>query len=209
MTLRAACLVVATALLGACHTAPRQTAGALTFDVPTRWERAPGLPAEASTATLALAQWWGQFNDPVLGQLVAQSLDANTSVRGARAALVQARALRDVTAAGLSPALGSSASAQRGRPTGGQTGNSFAVGLDASWESDVFGGNRAALDGSEADAAASAANLGDTQVSVAAEVALNYIALRRAQARLQIATRNLASQWQTLQLTGWRQQAGG
>ncbi len=208
MTLRAACLVMATALLGACHTAPRQTAGALTFDVPAGWEGAPGLLADAPAATPALAQWWDGFNDPVLSQLVAQALDTNTSVRGARAALRQARALRDVTAAGLSPALGSSASAQRGRLAGRPTGNSFAVGLDASWEADVFGGNRAALEGSEADAAASAATLGDTQVSVAAEVALNYIALRRAQARLQIATRNLASQWQTLQLTQWRQQAG-
>ncbi len=199
---------MAVMLLSACKTGPRQTAGALTFDVPARWEGAPGLPTDTPADTLALAQWWVQFNDPVLSQLVTQALNANTSVRGARAALRQARALRDVSAAGLSPALGSSASAQRARAAGQRTGNRFAVGLDASWEADVFGANRAALDSSDADASASSATLGDTQVSVAAEVALNYIALRRAQARLQIATRNLASQWQTLQLTQWRQQAG-
>jgi outer membrane protein, multidrug efflux system len=212
MTLRVPGLWVAVGstvlLLCACQTTPRQTAGALPFDVPTGWEGAPGFSAAAPTATPALAQWWSQFNDPVLSRLVTEALDANTSVRGARAALQQARALRDLSAASLYPALGSSASAQRAKSGGQRAGNSFEVGLDASWELDVFGANRDALDSSAADAAASAASLGDTQVSIAAEVALNYIVLRNAQARLQIATSNLASQWQTLQITQWRLQAG-
>jgi NodT family efflux transporter outer membrane factor (OMF) lipoprotein len=52
------------------------------------------------------------------------------------------------------------------------------------------------------------ASLGDVQVSIAAEVALDYIALRGAQARLAIADANLASQLETLQITQWRLQAG-
>ena len=55
---------------------------------------------------------------------------------------------------------------------------------------------------------ASAASLGDVQVSIAAEVALGYITLRGAQARLAIASDNLASQLETLQITQWRLQAG-
>ncbi len=46
------------------------------------------------------------------------------------------------------------------------------------------------------------------QVSIAAEVALNFIALRSAQARLAIASDNLTSQSETLQITQWRLQAG-
>ena len=46
------------------------------------------------------------------------------------------------------------------------------------------------------------------QVSIAAEVALDYITLRGAQAGLAIARSNLASQLETLQITQWRQQAG-
>ena len=84
----------------------------------------------------------------------------------------------------------------------------FAVALDASWEVDVFGINRSALDASEASARASAASLADVQVSIAAEVALDYITLRDAQARLAIASDNLASQQQTLQISEWRLQAG-
>jgi NodT family efflux transporter outer membrane factor (OMF) lipoprotein len=46
------------------------------------------------------------------------------------------------------------------------------------------------------------------QVSISAELAINYILLRNAQARLAIANRNLATQLETLQITQWRNQAG-
>jgi NodT family efflux transporter outer membrane factor (OMF) lipoprotein len=154
--------------------------------------------------------WWQRFNDPVLTGLVADALSANTSVLGAQAALRQARALRDVSAAGLQPTLSTSASAQRSRSggTGGTTSNLFQAGLDAGWEIDIFGAQRNALAASDASARASAASLGDVQVSVAAETALSYITLRGAQSQQAIASDNLASQLQTLQITEWRVQAG-
>ena len=52
------------------------------------------------------------------------------------------------------------------------------------------------------------ASLQNTQVSLAAEVALNYVELRALQTRIGIARANLASQSETLQLTDWRAQAG-
>ncbi|MDP1899570.1 MAG: efflux transporter outer membrane subunit [Rubrivivax sp.] len=172
-------------------------------DVPATWSAAAAAPR-----AMSLADWWQRFGDPTLAQLVADAMQANTGVLAAQAGLRQARALRDVASAGLRPTLGSSASAQHGTRGGDSTGNSFQLGLDASWELDVFGANRSALATSQAAARASAASLGDVQVSIAAEVALNYIALRAAQARLAIASDNLASQLQTLQLTEWRVQAG-
>jgi NodT family efflux transporter outer membrane factor (OMF) lipoprotein len=120
--------------------------------------------------------------------------------------------LRDVSAAGLQPTLGSSASVQRSRSgingNASSTSNLYQAGLDAAWEIDIFGANRSALAAAEAAARASAASLGDVQVSVAAEAALGYIALRGAQAQMATATNNLASQMQTLQITEWRAQAG-
>jgi multidrug efflux system outer membrane protein len=177
-------------------------------EVPAQW--GAGIDATAATPG-PLAQWWQGFGDAQLSRLVERALQANTSVNSAQAALRQARALRDVTAAGLLPTLGASASARRIRTGSGSTTstvNSFLAGLDASWELDVFGGQRSALQADEASALASAASLGDVQVSVAAEVALNYIALRNAQALLAIARENLASQRETLQITQWRLQAG-
>jgi NodT family efflux transporter outer membrane factor (OMF) lipoprotein len=177
-------------------------------DVPAQW--AAGIDATAATPG-RLAHWWQRFGDAQLSRLVERALQANTSVNSAQAALRQARALRDVTAAGLLPTLDASASAQRSRSGSGSAKtefNAFQVGLDASWELDVFGGKRSALQASEASVLASAASLGDVQVSIAAEVALVYIALRNAQARLTIARENLASQRETLQITQWRRQAG-
>ncbi len=174
--------------------------------VPTAWSTAAP-PTGAATAR-SLAQWWQKFNDPLLSALVTQALQANTSVRSAQAALQQSRALRDVQSAGLLPRLSASTSAQRSKSSDMEASNSFRAGLDASWEPDVFGGKRSALNATEADAQATQATLADVQVSVAAEVALAYIQLRGQQAQLVIARNNLESQTETLQITDWRAQAG-
>ena len=199
-------LVVWLALsLGACASLPGTPPLASSALVaPAAWANAE---VQATAAKSSLLRWWQRFDDPLLDQLISQALAANNSVQGAQAALRQARALHDVAAAGLSPSLGSSASAQRSRRSN-TTDNSFQVGLDGNWDLDVFGANRSAVSASEAAAQASAASLGTVQVSIAAEVALDYIALRSAQERLGIAAANLASQRETLQLTQWRLQAG-
>jgi NodT family efflux transporter outer membrane factor (OMF) lipoprotein len=160
------------------------------------------------SAPLTHTAWWDSFGDPLLSQLVTQSLSANTSIRSAQAALQQARALRDVKVASTGPGLTLSGSAQRNQTEFTDAGNSFKTGLDANWEVDVFGGNRASVNASESDTQAAAASLRDVQVSIAAEVALAYIQLRGSQAQLAIAQNNLSSQKETLQLTQWRAQAG-
>jgi NodT family efflux transporter outer membrane factor (OMF) lipoprotein len=193
------------ALCGCASVTPRPAVPA-GVEIPAFWSAADAAAGPAAATPLAL--WWQRFDDPQLGRLVAQALQANTSVQTARAALLQARALRDVAAAGLWPTLDASASAQHNTAGGHSAGNAYKAGLDATWELDIFGANRSARDATEATASASAASLGDVQVSIAAETGLAYIALRGAQARLAIASDNLASQLETLQITQWRQQAG-
>ena len=193
----------ASVLLAACSLLPTEQSVPAEPDVPAAWSG----PAPASGAGASSA-WWRSFDDPHLTALVARSQQANTDALGAQAALRQARALRDAAAAGLQPTLSTSASAAAGSSGGHSTGNRFQAGLDAGWELDFFGERRSALASSEASASAAAASLGSLQVSIAAEVALSYITLRSAQARLAIATENLDSQLQTLQITEWRTQAG-
>jgi NodT family efflux transporter outer membrane factor (OMF) lipoprotein len=177
--------------------------------IPTAWSAA-GQDAAGAAAVPAtvLADWWQHFDDPILTGLVSRALEANTSVRSAQAALLQARAVRDVQSAGLLPSASASGSAQRSRSGGGSASNRFQAGLDASWEVDVFGRNRSALDAAEADVQASEASLAGVRVSLAAEVALAYIELRNQQGRLALAQRNLAAQQETLQFAQWRVQAG-
>ncbi len=198
------CSALAAALaLGGCASLTARPAAVPELAVPAQWSQAP----QASNAT-SLADWWLRFNDPLLSSLVTQALQANTTVRSAQAALAQARALRDVASANMGPTVGASASAQRSKSGDNPAGNTFRAGFDASWEPDVFGGKRAGLSASEAEALASQASLADTQVSVAAEVAVAYLQLRGSQARLDIARSNLESQQETLQITDWRVQAG-
>ncbi|MDO9167123.1 MAG: efflux transporter outer membrane subunit [Rhodoferax sp.] len=192
--------------LGACASGSPKAAGESDIVVPATWSTAAA--SSGSVTATSLAQWWQRFNDPLLSTLVTQALQANTTVRSAQAALQQSRALRDVKSANLLPAVGASASAQRSKSGSAAASNRFQAGFDASWEPDVFGGQRSALNATEADASAAEANLADVQVSIAAEVAVTYIELRGLQARLAIARNNLASQTETQQITDWRAQAG-
>lgn len=96
-------------------------------------------------------------------------------------------------------------------PTGGapdRVSDLFSLGFDASWEIDVFGGNRRSVEAADADLDAVVEAEQQVIVSLVAEVALNYIDLRAAQSRLAITRRNIKAQEETVKLTGARYDAG-
>ncbi|HWR77633.1 MAG TPA: efflux transporter outer membrane subunit [Thiobacillus sp.] len=183
-------------------------------DVPDGWNRidATDSPVTHAAATGDLSQWWQSLNDSLLSRLIAEALQASPDLRTAQARLREARARRTVAAAARVPgvtAVGSARRSQSSEETGsGDARNFFSAGLDASWELDVFGGVRRGVEAAEADLESSVANLDNTRVSLASEVALNYVEVRALQTRLGIARANLASQSETLQLTDWRAQTG-
>lgn len=202
-------------LLSGCAT-PRADLKTSAVAVPNEWsgaraETKPG-GSVGSDLDASLVSWWTRLGDPVLTSLVERSLAASTDVKKATARLREARARRGLAASDLLPEVAASASATRSRT--GQasgpvvTGNALGAGLDASWETDLFGGKRRALEASDADLAATAAGLEDVKASLAAEVALAYVDLRLNEARARIAMRNLESQSETLALTRMRKSAG-
>ncbi len=165
-----------------------------------------------ASATVVVADWWDTFDDPVLSRLVEQALVANTNIDAAGARVRQARAALKSTRAGSWPTLDFGASASRLTGVGSDAQvpdrTTYDAGFDARYELDLFGGQRRAVQASTADLAAVQANLHSTQLTVAAEVALNYIDARLAQRQLEIARANLAAQDETLQIVQWRVQAG-
>lgn len=169
-------------------------------------------PHEASASAADLAQWWTAFDDADLAALVSEALRDGPDLRAARARLREARARRSFASANRFPTVTAGASATRAsasqRAGSGATSSLYDAGFDASWEPDVFGGRQRALEAASADLAATQASFHATQVSLAAEVALNYVELRSFESRVAIAAANLASQAETLQLTRWRAQAG-
>lgn len=181
--------------------------------VPAAWNRVGGADNTATAETAEdLSRWWGRLGDATLTGLVEQALEGSADLHAARAKLREARARRDLAGSDSFPTVTASGSA--GRSTGsaetgsGGTNTLYHAGFDASWEPDVFGGTRRGAQAAQADLETSEANLRNTQVSLAAEVARNYVEARAFQARLAIARKNLSGQSETFQLTGWRAQAG-
>jgi NodT family efflux transporter outer membrane factor (OMF) lipoprotein len=199
-------LVLPVLLVGACSLGPVHQVPQ--FPVPAQWSGPPPAVSQVATATTAsLARWWTTLNDPVLDQWVADALAANPDLASAQAALRAARASRVQAQAGLAPQVSASATPQRTRSLGLDK-TLYQTGFDASWELDVFGGQRRAVEAARAEESASEQDLYAAQVSLVSEVVLNYLNLRAAQQRLAIARDNLRSQDDTLQLTGWQAQAG-
>ncbi|MEX3693065.1 efflux transporter outer membrane subunit [Paraburkholderia sp. BR14263] len=183
-------------------------------------------PAQGVTPARAPSQWWLALNDPQLNTLIEAALAHNPDVRAAQARLRASRAQLQQQRAAELPKVGASAAAIRMREpnlgaltssssSSGQGGSSgggpitfYTAGFDASWEIDLFGGTRRAVEAASDEADAVDADLADTQVSLAAEVAQAYIDLRDEQQRLTIAQRTAQLQQEMLTLTEQRR-AGG
>ena len=182
-------------------------------ELPASWSGVSTSEQLTKSQREALSQWWRDLGDATLSALVQQALENGNDVRTAQARLREARARRMLAGAAAFPTVVASGAFTRTRPSGevagqNRSGELYSAGFDASWEPDVFGGVRRGIEAAQADLETSVAVLHSTQVSLAAEVALNYIEVRSFQLRLVIARNNLASQSETLQLTEWRMQAG-
>lgn len=164
------------------------------------------------TPAVDLMQWWQQFDDPDLDWLMQAAFAEDLSIEQAQARLRQVRANRTQAVSALYPEIGASLQATPtfyGAPESERPDTTqYDAGFDAGWEIDIFGGTRRSIEAAKAEVQASEAELANIRVSVAAEVAQNYVDLRNFQLRLSIAKRNLSSQAETLQIAQWRHQAG-
>ena len=92
--------------------------------------------------------------------------------------------------------------------SGAGTGNSYSLGLNASWELDLWGRLSGAVDASQAQAQASSADLAAARLSLQASLAQAYFALRTAEAQQRLLQESLAAYEQSWQLTRNRERAG-
>ncbi len=160
-----------------------------------------------------LNRWWRRFNDSELTHLVEQAISVNLDVQLAQARLRESRAARDVIAGGTLPSVNGSASYQRNRTAGsGKTApeeaDLYQAGFDALWEMDIFGGIRRSIESAEATVKATQEDLHNVQISLASEVALNYIKLRGFQQQIVVAEENLKAEKHTAEITRQKQRAG-
>ena len=181
-------------------------------------ETEPAAFLSATEAEVAIepfeAQWWGQFGDPVLDDLVERALRGDLDLRIAAARLAEARAMLGGAKRERWPDVTAEASRTESNSPQALLGpdrielESYQAGFASLWELDLFGRVRRGVEAAGADAGAAEARLRDAQVLVAAEVARNYLELRGAQKRLAVARRNLGYQQDTYELTRVRLDLG-
>jgi NodT family efflux transporter outer membrane factor (OMF) lipoprotein len=147
------------------------------------------------------AAWWTSFHDPVLTRVVEAALAGNLDLAAAEARLRQERAMAKLAGANLLPAGQASAQAAGQRqslqsPFGALAKNFpgyyrdqtlYDLGAGASWEIDLFGGDRRAAQAAYADYQAAKAAKDAVRLSIAADAADAYLQIRALQARLDIA----------------------
>lgn len=152
-----------------------------------RWKTAQSLEAGGAHSG-PMAQWWQVFNDATLDQLINEANRANQGLAQAAAHVKQARALAGMSEAARLPQVNASVGANRSRQssdgTSAQTSSSYAVGLGASYEVDLFGRLAAAADAAQLDAAASSATYRAVMLALQADVAQNWFNLRAVDAEL-------------------------
>ena len=172
--------------------------------------------------------WWVALGDGELDRLETAALAASPDLEAAAARVREARAVLRQDKANELPTTGSSAAYLHARgltsafgaaPAGSSAPaqqsaspnpviNSYAAVLDATWEIDLFGGNRRAIEGARAATVAYEDDLQGAEVSLTAEVAQAYLSLRDAQARLAQSRRDAEIEARTLAMERERQ-AGG
>lgn len=180
---------------------------------------APGTPSQSpfvSAQQAAFTQdqppgrWWSLFADPVLDRLVEEALVANTDLRVSAANLARARAVLRETRSGLFPTATASASATYSRQSGDQLGfpgggagegQSYDVGIDASYQLDLFGRIRRAIEASRADVGATQAAFDVSRITVAAETTRAYADACAAGRQLAVARESVRIQEETFDLT--------
>ncbi len=180
---------------------------------PPQWLSGRGEGLESGQAdSKILSRWWSTLEDPVLSELIQRSVKGNLDLRQAASRIREARARRGIAKADRFPTLdatGTATLSQSSEDVGtGKEVDFYALGFDAAWELDFFGGIRRLVEAADADLDASVEDWLDVLVSLTAEVALNYVEVRLFQTRLSIAETNREAQTETYELALTRFDAG-
>ncbi|NYE61585.1 NodT family efflux transporter outer membrane factor (OMF) lipoprotein [Duganella sp. 1224] len=172
---------------------------------PQQWQ-AP-LPHNGSQADLAA--WWRGQADGLLVQLIESAQAVSPTVASAASRIAQSRAERVAAGAVLAPNVDAAASANRSNQQSAlPMGTTSQLALNASWEIDLFGANRAARDAAQARLESAHAGWHDARVSVAAEVANQYYGLRACEQLMTVARQDAVSRADTARLTELSASAG-
>lgn len=160
-------------------------------------------------STNELSAWWTKFDDKTLAGLVDTAVSNNLSYKMAFERLTQSRWQLFGSKAAFMPQISAGGEAIRSdEALVSNYQDLFRAGFDASWEIDIFGGNRRAVESAAREYEAQALSLNDAWVSLTAEVGRRYIELRTTQQRIAVARANLKLQSETYDIVKSRLESG-
>ena len=213
-----ALLAAAAALLASCAALP--PAPRPVVEMPAAWKIEPPWRESQPRDGAAKGPWWQRFGDPQLDALQRQALANSPTLAAAGARLAQARAAVAASSASLFPQLGLGARAVRQRISANRplsnyatsnvstVQNDFTTGLSVNYEVDLSGRLQRAVEGAGAAAEQSAADLENTRLLLAADLASNYFNLRATDTELDVLSRSIALQRRALSFVGARRELG-
>ena len=188
------------ALMIGCTVGPNYTRPGL--DVPTSY-----IYQDQEAQSTANIQWWKQFNDPVLDDLIAESLANNKNIMIAAANVEQAASVLKVTRSSLFPQFGYSGAGtkQRASESDGlrlpeNPYTSYQTVASASWEIDLWGRIRRLSEASMANLLATEEARRGVILSLVSSVANTYIQLLGLDEQLSISKSSLTTYAKSVQL---------
>ncbi|GAB3651584.1 efflux transporter outer membrane subunit [Ramlibacter alkalitolerans] len=179
------------------------------IDTPMEFKEGQGAWVRAAPAdALERGAWWELFDDPYLNDLAQQVAVSNQNVAAAVAAYAQARALTREQRASLFPRVDLDVRSNR---TGGPdtpSRSTYSWNIGASWEPDVFGRLRLAVDSARSGEQVAEADLAAARLAAQGELAANYFGLRETDVLYRLQSETTAGYTRSLQITRNRYEAG-
>lgn len=182
--------LAASMFLAACSLVPDYQAPDMAVPASFDGAAAPA-PVEAEPVS---ARWWTRFGSPELDGLMTEALAANQELMAALHRIAQARAAVRVAGASLSPTLDAGGSLDEGvrRSSGSATDSTgYGANLQASYELDLWGRNRAGVEAATAGLTATTYDRDALALVIQSEVASTYAGVLAFKDRLSIARSNL------------------
>ncbi|WFB34529.1 TolC family protein [Kiritimatiellota bacterium B12222] len=198
--------------LSSCTTTPTKSTDELNAKVPMDWHQSL-VSVQLVEDAGDLSQWWRQFKDPIMDQLIASALENNPTLRSVLLNVETARTQKGIASSALWPNVDAGVSGSGNRiddlkQNSNTTGESYGANFSASWEVDLFRKQSDVIDSADADLRASEQDFHAAQVLLAAEVAETYLGFRSVQQEYAILTDSIDMREQTLQIIRWQEAAG-
>ncbi len=186
-------------------------------EVPSDYKENSNFRVAQPSDSINRGTWWEIYQDPQLSSLEAQLATANLTLKAAQSRFEQARAAVRITRSNLYPTVTGNLAVSRSHPapnapttssTIPSTYNTYMIPVDASYEADLWGRIRRTLEASRSEAQATAADLANVDLSLRAELALDYFALRGLDSQKELLDSTVVSYQKALDLTQTRYRGG-